>query len=90
MPMKKRKSRKIRPEISPAFYKYLSTGTYEVEDEGAGDVFLLQGNKENMIAAWNVVRDEFMAAWGKEHSGKIPWAALHLEHREDERKGKDF
>jgi hypothetical protein len=74
MPRKKPRAKKLGADIPMAFYKYFTTGNYEVSDPGGTDVFLLETSPK-MKLAWAAMRDKVMAVWKRDHPGELPWAA---------------
>lgn len=63
-----RQSRNMRPRpFSPAMRSYFELGHYDVGDEGAADVFLMEASEDQEKAVWNGVKEEILISWMREN-----------------------
>lgn len=74
MPRKPRKTRTRKLSTIPAaLKKYFEGEAYGSNDEGAGDVFLME-LRPAMKEAWDSYRDQIMADWIKKNPCSRPYA----------------
>lgn len=80
MPRKPRKLRVMKPApLSPTWRTYFKTGANDTKDEEGCDIFLVDTNKERMLAAWLPYREEVLAEWKGDRRKGLSWIEKELQ-----------